>query len=464
MSSPAESAVTGNAGPPEDLLESIRAELRKLRLSSAGRARVARKRRTAPAKRLGPERTATRKEERARRPAPVPKAAVSRPARNRGPTIAVVVCIVVVLAAGFVVFYFVRSGIQERNLGLALRRVQGEERLLQTWLAQGDEFRGSKDFPKALVKFSAVVSKAEPLLLKLRNGAAGLGRGDLRTHADAAIARIGEFLKDARERLSLPEIEHGGRGKVQYERKWVTLEEKERLVAEQMRAQGKEFWQGAWRTEEEIHQLRGEVLWGGKWMAKAERDKRMKEKAKPAGTDVAAKPPARPPTTPPQEFNPSTRRWVLDDFEKSVNWAAVPWKKTNPCTLKRVAGPDTYQLEITLTGGTYDKSAIVKRLRLDFRSRRKLAIDIENQCGEPVGIAIALETDKYYESHYHTLKLGKNRDVMFNIKSADFKCGPHWTHSAKIQHWENAGWLYLLIYSDRPGKILIDNVVALGSQ
>ena len=450
MNSPIQPAAAGGASSPEGLLESIRAELRLLQAA------------VAPAK---PEAVVREK------PA-IPKVAAPRQARNWGPTVAVAAGIAVVLVAGLVAFHFVFQGIVEQNARATLRRVAGEKDLLNTWLAQGDAFRADKDFPKALDKFSAVAAKADLLLRKLRKDAERLPKGELKGQIAAAIAEVDEYLKTAEQGLSRPEIARGGRGEVRYMGEWVAPEEKEKLEAERNRADGKKFYANAWRTPEEVHRLRGEVFYEGAWIAKAEYEKLMAEKARqettPATKPATDKPPVtatQPPprTLKPQKFDPSSARWVLDDFEQGVRWSVVPWKKTNPCKLTVISGTETNRLQITMSGGEYDKSAIVRSLGLDFSSRGKLAMDIVNDCNEPVRIALAVETDTYYESRWRTLRLGKNKSFMFNLIAGDFKCAPHWTHSTRIKHPETAGWLYLLIYSDRPGKILIDNIAAVGS-
>ncbi|MFH1604554.1 MAG: hypothetical protein ABIH03_11675, partial [Pseudomonadota bacterium] len=174
-----------------------------------------------------------------------------------------------------------------------------------------------------------------------------------------------------------------------------------------------------------------------------------------------------PATTVAGEFLPAATEWVLDSFEQGHNWGGVPisnWKNANPCRLKVSEGAETKRLEMELLGGTQDKSAIVRSLnRLDLTSRSRIVMDVDNQCGENIQLAIAFITNTYYESRIQWLRPGLNRGVSYDLTARDFKCSASkWNHSAKIERADSTLYLHLLVYHNQPGKVVFDNITAKG--
>jgi len=164
-----------------------------------------------------------------------------------------------------------------------------------------------------------------------------------------------------------------------------------------------------------------------------------------------------------KRFPPSATSWTLDDFEgQGHNWSAVRWDNANPCDLSVVTGTATGRLRIKLVGGDKEKSAIVRPVGLDFSSRSRIRMDIFNDCGSVLRVAIAIQTNSYYESRWKYLKIGQNNNVTFNLAAGDYKsAATRWTPAARIAKLQSVGYIYLLFYN-RSGEILLDNIRALG--
>ena len=159
--------------------------------------------------------------------------------------------------------------------------------------------------------------------------------------------------------------------------------------------------------------------------------------------------------------------WVLDNFRRDAfEWTNVPLEwEVNPVNLSLDKTGDSPRLLVSMLAGNQDKSAIVRPLALDLRSRAAISMDVINDTGEPMRMAIALGTgpnDDYYEGRWLALKTGANSGVQFDLQSGGFKCAPNWTHSTRIGHPEATHSLYVVIYNyGKPGRIYLENISAL---
>jgi len=302
---------------------------------------------------------------------------------------------------------------------------------------------------------------ARERLLRL---SADIGPGAARKNIDRLATQLADLISRADNALKDPKIGMGGRGLVEYEGEWMTPAERDKRFEERMKAEGKVLYETA-----EVARKRGLVFYQGNYISEQQYQKILAQKnagtptPKPTPTPTPA-PPPRPPAA--VAFDPKAAQWVLDDFEKDHNWGNVPWKNVNPCRLKLLKGSQTGRLEMELLGGKQDKSALVRSLnRLDISSRSRIMMDVENQCGENIQVAIALVTNTYYESRTQWLRPGLNRGVSFDLTAGDFKCkASNWNHSARITRPNSALYLHILIYYNQPGKVIIDNIVLKGGR
>jgi len=400
------------------------------------------------------------------------KAYAEKTPAYRGQTIAVVCGLFAVFLVAYLALHTIRVGIRTQAVRAALQSANSEKGSLKALLRSGDRFRDEHAYQRALDSYRTVATRARPLLDRLRESGANLEPGALKDETDAARKELSGYLNKAMEGLDAPEGKFGAQGLVDFDGEWVTPEQKKGLLEAKMKAEGLELYAGKWLTEEEIRGRKGEVLYKGRWVTRAERDRLVAAEKRQQARTPTPTPPRTRPRAPrlrardiARKFRPDAATWNLDDFEgKSLDWTAVPWKKeeANPCSLGMVTGSATGRLKITLLGGVTGKSAIVRPIGLDFSTRTRVRMDVFNDCGEPLRVAIALQTNSYYESRWQSLKIGQNKNVTFDLTSGDYKCAAtHWSPATPIARLQSVGYLYILFYN-LEGEILLDNIVALG--
>jgi len=387
--------------------------------------------------------------------------------RNWGHVMAISSGVLLVLVAGILVVWYVMLGVRNQAAEASLKRLESEQGFLEGSLISAEEMRSAKDFSAAVEAYKDVTVRARPLLRRLEEDTRKLRPGELKARAEAAVKKVGEFIRKAEEGLNAPDV----LGLVEHKGQWVTPEERDKRITEEMKAAGKTLYKGEWFTESELREARGEVLYMGRWMASEERDRLVaadRTRTVISPQPVTDEPPARLPkvTLRPADFKADMRAWVLNDFETPVhNWSGVPWqpKDANPCKLSIARRNEGGQLKLALASGKSDKSAIVRSLGLDFTSRSRLVLDVQNNCGEPIRLAVAFHTDEYYESRWKPLRIGANKNVRFNLTTGDFKCDKtHWTTAARIGKPELVTQFYILVYYNGKGEVLLDNIALLG--
>jgi hypothetical protein len=175
-------------------------------------------------------------------------------------------------------------------------------------------------------------------------------------------------------------------------------------------------------------------------------------------------PPARPATRPAPvqprapAFNPDDAVWVLDDFERgdASAWSVKPW--ANPAGLSVADG----QLAVDLEPGRNDKSAVGYPLKADMSSRKKFVLDVNNETGKRVVVALAFMTgdaSTYFETEGRSAAPGVNKDLTFDLESSRFKCAAaSWQHNSRLANPDSVKGLCILIYGEGKGRVLLDNI------
>jgi len=402
-------------------------------------------------------------------------ASVAKPKRKRkrrniaGP-LTVVLGLILVLGAGYFAFSYVRAGIHSQRARDALRSAGTEITILRDKLKNADDARAHGDYKEAFEHYDRAKSDAIAAREHLLRLTAGIGPGPVRKNINTLATELADIINRADNALKNPKVGMGGRGFVEYAGKWMTPAERDKRFEERMKADGKVLYENEWLTPAEVARKRGLVFYQGRYISEQEYQKILAQKnaGTPEPKPIPPKPaPApKPKPRPAAGFDSKALEWVPENFEEGHNWGSVPWKNANPCRLKLLKGSQTGRLEMELLGGKQDKSALVRSLnRLDISSRSRIMMDIENQCGENIEIAIALVTNTYHESRTQWLLPGLKRGISFDLTAGDFKCqASNWNHSARITRPNSALYLHILIYYNQPGKLIIDNIVAKGGK
>jgi len=186
----------------------------------------------------------------------------------------------------------------------------------------------------------------------------------------------------------------------------------------------------------------------------------------------ASKKPAPPSSTPkpaksgkagaerPRKLRLKTVTAMLDDFESERRWVVEQWG--DPGTARRSVLGDGTGLEVTFQLQKQQKVAATRVLSVDLTGWEEMAFNVLNACQKPVEVAIALVCGPgeglYYESPTQTVKVGFNREIVFDLTSENFKCErTKWEHKAKIGD-RVVQRLTLLIYPQTSGQVMFDNI------
>lgn len=137
------------------------------------------------------------------------------------------------------------------------------------------------------------------------------------------------------------------------------------------------------------------------------------------------------------------------EFEPFDDWMPVAW--ANPATIAVGESGGKKRLVVTVAAGEKDKSAIVRRRRLELVGKTHLRFSVRNTSGEPVEIALAFGTAAgYFETVPVRADPGAVARMEVDLEASDFKCeATKWEFSARLSGLEDTRELYLLIYGGR---------------
>ncbi len=94
-----------------------------------------------------------------------------------------------------------------------------------------------------------------------------------------------------------------------------------------------------------------------------------------------------------------------------------------------------------------------------------LQIDIINEMNSEIKLAIAFNTDDYYESPAVPIPPGRTNGVAFRLRTSDFKSQQtDWKHTAPIRQLDKVDDLMLVIYAEKEGTLRVDNIIAVRSR
>jgi len=438
-----------------------------------------------------PKPTPVRREVSRRKPRQVAPKTAPAPRRRPFPVGTVVVFALSLLAvtvAAIWAFQYVSDKARERRLAEIVGKVSRRTGDLEAGWRRAEEARekawtmaNEKDTPETYDAARAGFVAARQEYEKIQQQAAQLQERLVEwstTYPDES--RLAEARKKVRELVQRVEAALDGKqmklgprlGKdyVLFEGEWLTPEEKEKRFRKRMLELGmvQDEKTGEWITPAERNRRRGLVEFEGKWYPKdvAERLKAEAEAkaamAKKREEQLAALEKKRREELlrRASRFQPDKPVWVLDDFEKGpARWRGMPWG--HEVEVRSVKRGDTRQLLIKVRKTNADKVAVGLRLGRDFSSRKTLTLEVENAGDRNAKIAVAFQTDAFYESQQQTLRVGKNV-LAFDLEAGNFKCeATGWVHKSPLKGRNRVRQIFLLIYrSVESQTFYVDNVLA----
>jgi hypothetical protein len=159
------------------------------------------------------------------------------------------------------------------------------------------------------------------------------------------------------------------------------------------------------------------------------------------------------------------RAELLDGFEKDNKWRIADWGDEAKAEMVEGAFTEGQKsLKIFWLEGAQrkGKGIVIERdigsLGREFTSLR---MDIELPEISSAQVAMAIDTDEYFESQPFNLEKGWNRDVVFYLKSKTWKAKTtSWQYQSAVNLTTLPKKIYLLFYMpDQPtGHFHIDNI------
>jgi len=392
-----------------------------------------------------------------------------------------VASIAAVVLIGFVLIVYARRQAETTRIRSVLDRVK----MLQGNIAGHEKdgraaldkkaYSQAKDFYRRALD---TAREAQSLLASLPQRADGPQAGEMETAREVIERKV----KELTAILNSDPIQKGSQGYLEFEGRWVPKEEYERLFAERMKAQGRELYEGEWLPFEEVQKRRGLVKYGEQWIPQeqyaaimaqeaerkrqeAERERQRQEAAARRRREMEeARRLAEEKRKAEEEekarrFPPDKALWILEDFEAGNSFRAENWPNANPVTLEVVQREGSRMLHVATPGGGQEKIAFSRPVAMDWSSRTQLTLDIESTATEAVRLAIAVETDTFYESRPRIIRPGVNKAVSFNLDAGDFKSvKTGWTHATAVNQRNYVVRLYFLVYYARKADFYVDNI------
>lgn len=394
--------------------------------------------------------------------------------------------IAAILIAGIVTAAYVSNVTRERRIGhlnaqsqLQLNSARRSYEDAMGYIEQARDAMEQNEHDNAAVAYTRARTHLETARSRLsnliRNMDASAGRySQISNHQEwtqrrDAANRLADSVKD---RLESEEVRKGQEAGevVLFEGQWVTPEEYSRLYAESMERQGMVQYEGEWVTFDEAQRRRGYVLHEGNWITQEQLEAiRARVEARQAALEERRRRDAQEAARREEErrrrldrFPPDAETWVIDDLATEGAWSAAAW--ANPCSIALVQREGRNALQLEARQGGDDKSAIQIDIGADFSSRRSLTIDIENTGRRYASIAIAFQTNDFYESRPERIQPGKN-NITFDLTSGDFKSRrTDWAHSSRLMATENVARMFILIYRGDSQTYYITNIYASKAQ
>ena len=168
-----------------------------------------------------------------------------------------------------------------------------------------------------------------------------------------------------------------------------------------------------------------------------------------------------------EEYPVEAPRWVLDDFEDGkLLWSSQDWG--HPCRLSVVDHRQSKRLKAVVSRSAKEKAAFGRPVLLDFTSRDRILVDVENLSDSDVQVAFAVMGQgrggrfTWYESRMKPVAKGRTEGLGFELRAKTYKATwTSWEHRARIARLDGIGRIFFLVYTNRPGVFHFDNVIAV---
>ena len=415
----------------------------------------------------------------ASRPAPPPpkKPTPGKPRRVSAPVIVTGAGLLVVVAAVLVALNWAHSTMQHDQATLDLSKAGQTIDLVQAFYNKGQQLCRDKQYARAKKDYDDALKEAKALSEALAAWVRDYAHLPIHAEFVARQETLNDLITKIRNQLKTEEMQYAAKGEVHVGDRWVSpeeLEKRKRQGLEQIMQNGKVRWV----TKEEKLKHLGHKKVKGEWLSpkqyaafmkkeakrKEDEARRKAEEVRRRKEEAARRAERERKRKLKEKSGPKAKQWVIDDFtKKRLFWRVETWENANPVKLAIVTRGRRKLLHLALQGGPKDKAAVTRGWRVDLTSRDRIELDVLNETGIPLQLAVMLiTTSDQFESRPVDIRKGLNRGVGFKLKTKDFKCkATGWRHETAIKGLESVRRITFLVYRDRKGSLYFDNVVAI---
>ncbi len=153
--------------------------------------------------------------------------------------------------------------------------------------------------------------------------------------------------------------------------------------------------------------------------------------------------------------------WVMDNFEKANKWASQAWAAKGTLVTIESGNNKALEIKYNITPDK-DKCVVGRFFSADISGRLALTMDVLNKDGPDVKVALGLVSTEtgYRESPALAVKSGKKETLKFHLKKKYYKqkADNFKEHKSPAGNLAKLSQVYILIYSEGKGSIVLDNV------
>lgn len=161
----------------------------------------------------------------------------------------------------------------------------------------------------------------------------------------------------------------------------------------------------------------------------------------------------------------AAKQEVLEGFEGRHYWQLAPWSdEANAVDSSEQTSEGTKSLEIHFapTMANRGKGIVLERdLSSLGREFNKLSIDVFNEGPAKISVALAVETDEYFESQALPLEKGWNKNLTYLLRGRTFKSkSTNWKFETSVNMSSPLKKMSLIFYREgaAEGTFFVDNI------
>lgn len=162
---------------------------------------------------------------------------------------------------------------------------------------------------------------------------------------------------------------------------------------------------------------------------------------------------------------PRASATVLESFEDKFYWQIANWGDEAKSGVSREqvsAGENAFEIHFSPDMADRGKGIVLERdLSSLGQEFGRLTLDVYNKGPAKINVAVAFETDEYYESQAVPLEKGWNKNISFQLGAKVFKSkASNWQYEASVNRSSPLKKVFVIFYREggHEGTFFVDNL------